>query len=75
MEEIGGEPARPLSRKHQIRIATALLAAILILFWLMPVTWRWLFDGPPSPPSRQDDGTFAATDRQWATLRFETVRT
>ncbi|HEX7858486.1 MAG TPA: efflux RND transporter periplasmic adaptor subunit [Sphingobium sp.] len=75
VEETGAEPARPLSRKHQIRIAAALLAVVLILFWLMPATWHWFFEGPPPPPPHHDDGTFAATDRQWATLRFETVRT
>jgi len=66
-------PVRALTRAQQVRIAAGLLAAVVAAFWLAPTVWHAMSAPPPTPPAAPDDGTFAATDRQWATLRFETV--
>jgi cobalt-zinc-cadmium efflux system membrane fusion protein len=66
-------PVPVLGRQRQWWITGVLLALVVALFWLVPLLWHAIMPPPPPPPAPADDGTFAATDRQWATLRFETV--
>ena len=66
-------PVRALTTAQQIRIAGGLLAAVVAGCWLAPAVWHAMSAPPPTPLAAPDDGTFAATDRQWATLRFETI--
>jgi membrane fusion protein, heavy metal efflux system len=53
-------------------VVAALVAAVLAGFWLVPMLFRG--DAAPPPPSAPQDGSFAATDRQWQTLRFATAQ-
>ena len=62
-----------LAPSRQWRIAGVVLALVVVVFWLGPMVWHVLFPPPPAPASAPDDGSFAATDRQWQTLRFATV--
>ncbi len=68
-------PAIPaLAPATQWRIAGILLALAIALFWLVPkLLSAWTPPAPP-PPAAPDDGSFAATDRQWQTLRFAPAR-
>jgi len=62
-----------LARNHQIRIVVLIVLVVLVLFWGAPMISHLLFPPPPEPAPAPDDGTFAPTSKQWATLRFETV--
>ena len=66
-------PVPMLARGGQWRIAGAVLALVLVVFWLGPMVWHKLFAPAPPAATAPDDGSFAATDRQWQTLRFATV--
>jgi cobalt-zinc-cadmium efflux system membrane fusion protein len=62
-----------LSTATQWRLAAALLLAVLALFWFLPWLSAALSPPPAPPPPAAADGSFAATDRQWQTLKFATV--
>lgn len=64
-----------LASGTQWRLAGVALALVLAVFWLAPMGWHMLFPPPPAPPPVPDDGSFAATDRQWQTLRFAPAST
>ncbi len=63
-------PVRALSKSAQWQIAAVILALAIALFWLVPLVLKALAPPPPPPPAPAADGSFAATDRQWQTLRF-----
>ena len=67
-------PQPVLSRERQLWLSGGLAVLAVVLFWLVPLLGRVLFAAPPAPPAKSDDSSFAATDRQWQTLAFETVR-
>lgn len=58
-----------LTSATQWRIAGGLLIIAIALFWLVPVVLS-MWAPPPPPEPVHDDSSFAATDRQWQTLRF-----
>jgi membrane fusion protein, heavy metal efflux system len=60
------------SGARQKQAVVLLVALVLAAFWLLPMLWRKDDAAPPAPPAQ--DGSFAATDRQWQTLRFATVQ-
>ncbi|HWU04095.1 MAG TPA: efflux RND transporter periplasmic adaptor subunit [Novosphingobium sp.] len=74
MPEGPEKPVPTYSRARQYQIAGVLIVLALVLFWLVPLAWHAVFDAPPPPPEHHEDGSFAATDRQWQTLQFEKVR-
>ncbi len=63
-----------LSATVQWQIAAGLLLAVLALFWFLPWLSAALSPPPAPPPPAAADGSFAATDRQWQTLKFATVQ-
>jgi cobalt-zinc-cadmium efflux system membrane fusion protein len=66
-------PVRALTPATQWRIAGVILVVVIALFWLVPkVLSAWA--PPPPPPPAPHDGSFAATDREWQTLRFAKVQ-
>lgn len=67
-------PVPSLSSRAQWQLAGLAMAVVVAIFWLLPLVWHLIFAAPPAPPPAPDDGTFAVTDRQWATLRFERVQ-
>ena len=69
----GEMPVKRLSPAQQKRVVLVAVLAVLAIFWGVPALWHLLFPPPAEAPPSVDDGTFAATDKQWATLRFETV--
>ncbi len=66
-------PVPTLARGKQIRLVIIILIAVLVLFLGAPTLSHLLFPPPPEPAPAVDDGTFAATPKQWDTLRFEQV--
>lgn len=68
-------PGPHLDRKQQIRLAAAALLVSVLMFGVAPWLWGRITAPPVAPAAASDDGTFAATDKQWQTLRFETART
>lgn len=66
-------PVALLARRRQIWVVALMVLAVLVLFVGAPMVTHLLFPPPPEPAPAPDDGTFAATAKQWATLRFETV--
>lgn len=62
-------PVATLTPATQWRIAAVLLVIVIALFWLVPKVISAWTPVPPPPPAPAD-GTFAATDREWQTLRF-----
>jgi cobalt-zinc-cadmium efflux system membrane fusion protein len=62
-----------LRPNRQWWIAGILVAIAVILFWFVPRVLS-LWTPPPPPEPVHEDGTFAATDRQWQTLRFATAQ-
>ncbi|HZV09520.1 MAG TPA: hypothetical protein VFF94_07160, partial [Novosphingobium sp.] len=68
-------PSGPqLNRRQQIRLAGAAVVASLLVFGAAPRLWSLMAPPPAAPAPAPADGSFAATDRQWQTLRFETLR-
>eukprot|EP01037_Dinobryon_pediforme_P001784 gene1784-1814_t len=63
-----------LSATVQWQLAAGLLLAVLALFWFLPWLSAALSPPPAPPPPAAADGSFAATDRQWQTLKFATVQ-
>ena len=66
-------PTPVLDRRKQLWVVGAIVLGVLVLFVGGPLVSRLLSPPPAEAPARPDDGTFAATDKQWQTLRFETV--
>jgi cobalt-zinc-cadmium efflux system membrane fusion protein len=66
-------PVPVLDRRKQIRLVGVIVLGVLVLFLGVPLVSRLLFPPPAEAPPAVDDGTFAATQKQWETLRFETV--
>jgi len=64
---------RALTPATQWQIAGALLVIVIALFWFVPKLLSAWAPAPP-PEAARDNSTFAATDRQWQTLRFAQVR-
>ena len=74
--ETGGGDKKPIPRLNaaqQKRVIIGAVLAVVVLFWGVPAAWNALFPPPAEAPSAADDGSFAATQKQWETLRFETV--
>lgn len=63
-----------LPAKRQWTILAALAAGAVLLFLVLPVLGRLLTDHPQAAPTPAPPGSFAATDEQWATLKFAQVR-
>ena len=66
-------PVPVLKPNGQWWIAGILVVIAIALFWLVPKLLS-LWAPPPPPEPVHQDGTFAATDRQWQTLRFATAQ-
>jgi cobalt-zinc-cadmium efflux system membrane fusion protein len=66
-------PVPALTAAAQWRIAGFALVLAVVLFWLIPAVQRALTPPPPPEPAH-DSNSFAATDREWQTLRFAQVR-
>ena len=66
-------PIFELDAARQKRVVIGAVLAVVVLFWGAPAAWHALFPPPAEAPPAADDGTFAATQKQWETLRFETV--
>lgn len=64
-------PVPVLDSARQWRLVGLAVAAVVGLFWGLPWAWGVLFPPPPEAPARGGDGSFQATAREWATLRFE----
>ncbi len=62
-----------LKSSTQWQIAGALLILAIALFWFVPMLLNLWAPAPPPPPVHSDN-SFAATDREWQTLRFAPVR-
>lgn len=67
-------PVPVMTRNAQWRLILLLVVLVLAGFWLGPKLWRMATDTPPPPPVSRDDGSFAATQQQWDTLRFATAQ-
>ena len=66
-------PVPVLKPNGQWWIAGILVVIAIALFWFVPKLLS-LWAPPPPPEPVHQDGTFAATDRQWQTLRFATAQ-
>lgn len=66
-------PAPKLGRGRQIRLVVLILVGVVLVFGVAPRVWPLLFPTPPEAVTHNEPGTFAATDKQWQTLRFEKV--
>ena len=66
-------PVPELKPNGQWWIAGILVLIAIALFWFVPKLLS-LWAPPPPPEPVHQDGTFAATDRQWQTLRFATAQ-
>lgn len=58
-----------LETRKQVVLVGALVAVVLLVFLVGPMIAARLLPRPPIAPSI-DNGSFAATDREWQTLRF-----
>ncbi len=66
-----------MGRRRQMHVVLALLIGVLVVFWVLPpvigALGGLLFPPLPAPPPPAADGSFAATQPQWDSLRFATV--
>lgn len=66
-------PVIRLDPSQQKRVIVGALLAVVVLFWGVPKLWELISPPDAEAPAQSDDGSFAATQKQWETLRFETV--
>jgi cobalt-zinc-cadmium efflux system membrane fusion protein len=71
--------ARPLARSAQIAALLVVAGAAVAAFVVGPVAFHALFGGKAeavaadAPAAGNDDSTFKATDRQWASLKLQKI--
>ena len=68
-------PVPVMKPNAQWRVILLLVLLVLAGFWLGPKLWHMATDTPAPLPVAHDDGSFAATQQQWETLRFATAQT
>ena len=73
VEDTNPQPTARLSPRRQWLLVGIAVAAVIVAFGVVPKLAPLLFPPPPEAPAAPDDGTFTPTDKQWQTLRFETL--